>query len=218
MTGPRILRADDGGIADAAECIRSGGVVVYPTETVYGVGVDPFSTAAVQRVFAMKGRDASKGMILLLRDEGDLDLLVESVTPDARHLMQAFWPGPLTLVLAARPELPPALLGGASTVAVRVSDNVVCRELAGRAGGAITSTSANRSGCPPALSAAEAIVGLGPDVDVVLDGGESADPRPSTVVDMTTNPPTVLREGRISTSGIERLLQRDNPRSRGPGV
>ena len=218
MTGPRILRADAGGITDAAECIRSGGVVVYPTETVYGIGVDPFNTAAVQRVFTIKERDLSKGMILLLRDEGDLSLLVESVTPDARHLMRAFWPGPLTLVFAARPELLPALLGGRSTVAVRVSDNVVCRELTDRAGGAITSTSANRSGCPPALSAAEAVAGLGPDVDVVLDGGEATDPRPSTVVDMTTNPPTVLREGRISTSDIERLLQRDLPQSAGPGV
>jgi L-threonylcarbamoyladenylate synthase len=120
--------------------------------------------------------------------------------------MQAFWPGPLTLVLPARPDLPARLLGGGASVALRVSDSAVCRALADRAGGPITSTSANRSGRSPALSAADAASALGPDVDLVLDGGPAPDPKPSTLVDLTVSPPAVLREGRIPEADILRAL------------
>jgi L-threonylcarbamoyladenylate synthase len=206
MTACRILPAGPDGISAAADRIRSGGVVVYPTETVYGIGADPFDRSAVDRVFSLKGRDASKGLILLLRGEQDLDRLVDPVPDCGRRLMRAFWPGPLTLVLPARPELSPDLLGGLPTVAVRVSDNRVCRALAERVGGPITSTSANRSGCPPATSAEEAAAALGADVDLILDGGPAPDDTPSTLLDLTQSPPAVLRAGRITETDIRRTL------------
>jgi len=206
MSRPRVLKAGPEGNAAAAECIRSGGVVVYPTETVYGIGADPRNIAAVERVISLKGREATKGIILLVRGEAGLGDLVQNVSDDALILMRAFWPGPLTLVFSARPGLPPSLLPPEGTAALRASDCPVCVELLDRVDGPITSTSANRSGHPPALSADQALDTIGADVDLILDGGPASTPVPSTLVDVTVSPPRLLREGPISILAVTRAL------------
>ncbi len=206
MKADRILQAGPEGIAAAAECIRSGGVVVYPTETVYGIAVDPANPAAVDRAYGLKGRDARKGLILLVRGMADVDHLVSRVSDDAHSLIRAFWPGPLTLVFRAGDGLPPSLPAPDRTVALRASGSPLCASLVAAVAGPVTSTSANRSGHPPALSANEALNAFGDEVDLILDGGPASNPVPSTLVDLTVSPPSVLREGPISAEAVARIL------------
>ncbi len=201
-----VLKADEPGIVQAADRIRSGGVVVYPTETVYGLGADPFNPSAFDRIFSLKGRETEKGLILLIRGRQDLDALVADIPQAAEILIEKFWPGPLTLVFPAAPGLPGHLPGSESTIALRVSDAPVARALLHHVAGPITSTSANLSGQPPARSARQAADVLGHDVDLILDGGESSDPRPSTLVDVSGRSPEILRPGRIGAQGIQRVL------------
>lgn len=201
-----ILTTDDPGIVRTADRIRSGGVVAYPTETVYGLGADPFDPVAFERIFSLKGREAEKGLILLIRGRRDLDTLVADVPQEAEVLMDAFWPGPLTLVFHASPSLPDHLLGFTSTIALRVSDAPIASALLRLVGGPITSTSANLSGQPPARSAGEALDALGGDVDLILDGGTAPDSRPSTLVDVSVPHPRILRPGRVAETDIDRVL------------
>ena len=202
-----ILTADEPGIIQTADRIRTGGVVVYPTETVYGLGADPFDRSAFERIFNLKGREAEKGLILLVRGRQDLDTLVAHVPRAAEVLIDAFWPGPLTIVFPASPDLPEHLLGPTATVALRMSDARLACALLRHAGGPITSTSANRSGRPPVRSALEAAEVLGCDVDLILDGGPSTDSRPSTLVDVSRDRPKILRPGRIPETEIRRVLK-----------
>lgn len=192
----------------AAEAIRRGGVIAYPTETVYGLGADPFDEEAVRRVFGLKGREAEKALILLIRGGQDLSGVASEAPETARRLMEAFWPGPLTLALRASPGLPRALLGGGETVAVRVSSHPVARALTDFVGGPITSTSANRSGQPPARSASEVGAIFGEEIDLIVDGGPSAEDRPSTVVDVSGPLPILVREGKIGAEAIEAVVGR----------
>ena len=193
---PEALRA-------AAEAVRRGGVIAYPTETVYGLGADPFCEAAIDRVFGLKGRDAAKALILLIRGDLDLPRVASEVPETARRLMAAFWPGPLTLVLKASPHLPKLLLGGGDTVAVRVSSHPIARAITDLVAGPVTSTSANRSGQLPARSAADVSTIFGDGIDLIVDGGPSPDDRPSTVVDVSGTLPILLREGKIEAKTIE---------------
>lgn len=202
-----ILTAGEPGIIQTADRIRTGGVVVYPTETVYGLGADPFDRSAFERIFNLKGREAEKGLILLVRGRQDLDTLVAHVPKAAEVLIDAFWPGPLTLVFPASPDLPKHLLGSTSTLALRMSDARLACGLLRHAGGPITSTSANRSGQPPVRSAREAADVLGRDVDLILDGGTSPDSRPSTLVDVSRGNPEILRPGRVPETEIRRVLE-----------
>ncbi len=201
-----ILTADKSGIVQAADLIRSGGVVVYPTETVYGLGADPFNHPAFDRIFSLKGRETEKGLILLIRGMQDLEALVADISLAAESLIREFWPGPLTLVFPAASCLPGHLTGPASTIALRMSDAPVASALLHHVGGPITSTSANRSGQPSARSARQAADVIGHRVDVILDGGESSDPRPSTLVDVSGRNPKILRPGRIPETKIDRVL------------
>lgn len=193
-----ILAPSPENICRAAQCVCDGGVIAYPTETVYGLGVDPFNPQAVARIFDIKGRDAGKGLIMLVRGRDDLAVLAAQISPAAETLINAFWPGPLTLVFRACPDLPPALLGGRDTVALRHSDHPIAGQLLDALGGPLTSTSANRSGEPPAQSAHEVAAALDDALDLVLDGGPSIDHRPSTLLDVSQTPCVLLREGRIA--------------------
>lgn len=206
MKRASILTADEPGIVETADRIRSGGVVVYPTETVYGLGADPFNPVPFERVFSVKGRKTEKGLILLIRGRQDLDALVANIPRAAVVLMDAFWPGPLTLVFPASPSLPEHLSGSTPTIALRMSGAPVASALLRHVGGPITSTSANPSGRPPARSAQEAADVLGSDVDLILDGGTAPDTRPSTLVDVSVPHPRILRSGRIAESDLNRVL------------
>ena len=184
-------------INQAADIIKNGGLIAYPTETVYGLGADPYNSEAIQKIFTAKGRAEDKGIILLIRGADDLSRLVRAVSLTAQILIETFWPGPLTLVFRANRDLPPALLGGRDTVALRHSSSPIATQLLSALGGPLTSTSANRSTEPPARSACEVENALGDHLDLILDGGPSASAIPSTLVDVSSDRAILLREGAI---------------------
>ncbi len=184
-------------INQAADIIKNGGLIAYPTETVYGLGADPHNAEAIQKIFTAKGRAEDKGIILLIRGVDDLSTLVHTVYPTAQILIEVFWPGPLTLVFRANRDLSPALLGGRDTIALRHSSSLVASRLLFALGGPLTSTSANRSAEPPARSACEVENALGDHLDLILDGGPSDTTLPSTLVDVSSDRVILLREGAI---------------------
>ena len=201
MTTRRLDAADPTAIAAAAELLRRGLPVVLPTDTVYGVGVLPFDAAAIDRLYAIKGRPAEKGIPILLGDVADVAYVAGLIPPAAAALMAHFWPGPLTLIVPRRPELP-ANLSPDDTIAVRVPDHAVARALIRAAGGAVAATSANVSGQPPACAADEALAALGGRVAAVLDDGPSPGGVASTVVDCTVDPPVVRRAGPLTAADL----------------
>ena len=184
-------------INQAANIIKNGGLIAYPTETVYGLGADPHNAEAVQKIFIAKGRAEDKGIILLIRGVDDLPMLVRTISPTAQILIEAFWPGPLTLVFRANLDLSPALLGGRDTVALRHSSSSIATQLLTALDGPLTSTSANRSTEPPARSACEVQNALGNHLDLILDGGPSDSTLPSTLVDVSSDRAILLREGAV---------------------
>ena len=201
MTTLRLDAADPTAIAKVADLLRRGLPVVFPTDTVYGVGVLPFDAASLARLYAAKGRPAEKGIPVLLGDVADVAHVAGVIPLAAAALMAHFWPGPLTLVVPRRPDLP-TNLSPDDTVAVRVPDHAVARALIRAAGGAVAATSANVSGQPPARSADEVLAELGGRVAAVLDDGPSPGGVASTVVDCTTERPVVLRVGPLSAADL----------------
>ena len=204
--------------AEMVASLRAGGVVIFPTDTLYGIGADPCSERGLTRLFAAKGRDRGKPVPILLSGEDQVDRWARHVPPAAARLMDRFWPGALTLVLPAGPGIHPAVTGGGDTVGVRVPDHPVPRALAAMLSGAVTGTSANRSGIPGAWGSAEEIVReFAGAVDWVLWGGVAAGgarregagfPPGSTVVRMTDDRPVLLREGVLPFRDIIEFLQR----------
>ncbi len=202
----RLLPASDPAtIPLAAEALRCGAVVAFPTDTVYGLGAAVFREEAVQALYEIKGRPEGKAIPLLLASAGDLPRVALCVPPGAERLVRRYWPGPLTLVLPARPEIPAVVRAGGPTVAVRVPDHPVARALIEAVGTPLATTSANRSGAPEALTAHEVIEQLGDGVTWVIDGGRSPGGIPSTVIDLTVDPPVIRRQGAIA--GEELLAQ-----------
>ena len=201
MTTLRLDADDPAAIAKVADLLQRGLPVVFPTDTVYGVGVLPFDAAALARLYAAKGRPAEKGIPVLLGDVADVAHVAGVIPLAAAALMAHFWPGPLTLVVPRRPGLP-ANLSPDDTVAVRVPDHAVARALIRAAGGAVAATSANVSGQPPARSADEVLAELGGRVAAVIDDGLSPGGVASTVVDCTTERPVVLRVGPLSAADL----------------
>ncbi|MGB2695780.1 MAG: L-threonylcarbamoyladenylate synthase [Dehalococcoidia bacterium] len=190
-------------IERAAEVLRRGGLVAYPTDTVYGLAALPADDEAVRRLFAAKQRPIDKATPLLIASEEDVRLVAGAVSPTARRLMAAFWPGALTIILAAAQRYHSLAVG--ETVALRVPDHPVPRELCRLLGGPITGTSANTSGGPDPLTADDVRTQLGEAVDLVIDGGRCAGGRPSTVVVCTQEPPRIVREGAISREQIAKV-------------
>ena len=201
----RILTLSEEAIAQAAALLRSGDLVIFPTDTVYGVGALITHPQAVARLYRVKDRPGEKAIPLLIADPEDLEQAVTKVTPAARRLIACFWPGGLTLVLPKRPEVPAEVSPG-PTVAVRLPDHGGIRALIRAAGAPLAATSANRSGQPSPRTAQEALAQLGGRVPLILDGGPCPGGVPSTVVDCTVDPPRLLREGAIPASEIRREL------------
>jgi len=190
-----------------AEELRRGGVIIYPTETVYGFGANCMNRRAIQRIVEIKGRDEGKGMLLLIPGEWALTGIARHVPQGARRLMNAFWPGPLALILRARHALAPELTGHRGTIGVRISPEPFCRELLRCTGFPITSTSVNLSGEPPLQRINDIRDAFADSVDMIVDTGDSADARPSTVVDCTRENVCILREGQITQEQLEAVLQ-----------
>jgi L-threonylcarbamoyladenylate synthase len=201
------VRALDNAIEEAAQILRDGGVVAAPTDTLYGIMASALDAAAIARVFGAKGRSPDAPLPLLAAEVADIERYASRLPDVGRTLAEKFLPGPLTLVVSGAGNLPGALTGGLPTVGVRVPDHRVPRELARRLGHAITGTSANRSGMPPATTAAEVREQLGDGVDYVVDGGPTPGGVGSTVVDVSVDPPALVREGAIPWGAIEAALR-----------
>jgi L-threonylcarbamoyladenylate synthase len=188
-------------LAQAAAVLRSGGVIAYPTETFYGLGALASHAGAVARVAAAKGRPDGKPLPLLAASLAQVEAVAE-LSPEARRLAAAFWPGPLTLVLPARPGVLDAITGGGATVGVRVTSSPVAATLATMSQGALVATSANLAGAPPAASVEALDPALVARLDLVLDAGPAPGGLPSTVVALGDEGLILVRAGAI---GFERL-------------
>ncbi|MBW7957440.1 MAG: threonylcarbamoyl-AMP synthase [Deltaproteobacteria bacterium] len=186
----------------AIEVFRAGGVIAYPTETFYGLCVDPFNENAVEALYGLKGRPLSSPIPLIIGDAGMLGSITSDVTPLANKLIQRFWPGPLTLVLKAVPELPPRLTAGTGTVGIRLSGSAHARRLSVTLSSPITSTSANPSGKPPATRPEEALSYFDGSIRMLIDGGALKGEKGSTIVDATGEAPVIIREGEIPSALI----------------
>jgi len=185
-------------ITEAARIIASGGVVVLPTDTLYGLATDPWNVTAVERLFQIKQRPAEKPIPLLISNREMLGQLVVNVTPDAKRLMDTFWPGPLTLIFKGA-ALPNRLTADMGTIAIRFPANRFLVRLIEAVGRPITATSANRSGGADLHSAQDVLSVLGDKVDLIVDGGHRSG-LPSTLVDVTGPVPTLVRSGAIPIS------------------
>lgn len=186
--------------------LRAGGLVAFPTETVYGLGANAEDPAAVTRIFHVKGRPPSHPLIVHIGAGEQLDEWARNVPPVARRLAERFWPGPLTLVLRRGPRVPLEATGGLETVAVRVPDHPVALALLQAFSGGVTAPSANRFGSVSPTTADHVRAGLGADVDFVLDGGPSAVGVESTIVDTTGACPSILRPGGVPREDLEAAL------------
>ena len=205
----RVLKADLDGLASAADTVAKGGVICYPTDTVYGLGCDPVNELAIKRTLEIKG-DRTKPPPVLVKGLAEAERLVY-VTDRARRVAESFWPGPLTMVLRSR-EIAPTVLAPEGRVGVRSPKHPTCLDLLGLCSGALIGTSANLSGKPPATTALEALKELGDQVDIILDGGRTPLGVASTVVDLIQAKVTILREGPVERSEIIRCLRRRRPR------
>jgi L-threonylcarbamoyladenylate synthase len=196
---------DSASLAAAVTALRSGGVVAFPTDTLYGLAVDPRSNVAVARLFALKGRPAQMAVPIVA---SDVEQAAGAGTfgPRERRLAEAFWPGPLSIVIPAAAAIVPGVRGGGDTVAIRVPAHAVARRLAAAFGFCVTATSANTSGHPPATSADEVARHL-PEVDVLLDGGPAPGGAPSTIVGFDRDAPVLLRAGAVPWDRVLKSLQ-----------
>ncbi|HID62131.1 MAG TPA: threonylcarbamoyl-AMP synthase [Anaerolineae bacterium] len=214
----RLLPITEDSMAEAVHILSAGGLVAFPTDTVYGVGAHAFQPQAVQKIYAAKIRPRDKAIPLLLATPDDLSLVAESVPPVAHLLAERFWPGGLTLVLRKRAIVSDAVSSG-PTVAVRVPDHPVTQALIVALGAPLAATSANLAGNPSPVTAQEVVGDLGGRIDLILDGGPCPGGIPSTVLDLTTDPPTILRSGAIAEEDIRAVLMLSGDRAGncGPG-
>ena len=186
----------------AFAALDNGGVVVFPTDTLYGLGVDVFSLPALQRIFTIKGRPAELALPVLVAGLDQVESVALPMSNQAQELAERFWPGPLTLVMRRSPKLPDLVTGGADTVAVRMPAHRIPLALARRLGRPITGTSANLSGQPDLMDLDSIENQLGDLVDCIIRSGPPPEGTGSTVVDITSNEPRLLREGAISLQEI----------------
>ena len=193
-------------VADIARTLRQGGVIVYPTDTFYGLGADCFSPPALSRIYEIKGRPLTKGLLVLVSSTDMARQLAAEIPPAFAALSAAFWPGPLTMVLKAAPNLPDELVGPARTIGIRLPALAWLRELVRTAGFPVVATSANISGEREIDSGEAAVRQFADKVDLIVDGGRTAGGRPSTVVDLTSGKPVVRRDGAIPKESIAALV------------
>ncbi|MFH1480748.1 MAG: L-threonylcarbamoyladenylate synthase, partial [Pseudomonadota bacterium] len=182
-------------VIKAAHVILSGGLVAFPTESFYGLGVNATDAGAVERLFKLKKRAADHPILVLLPSLTQLTEYVVHISDTALKLIEKFWPGGLTLVFEASPKLSPLLTAGTGKIGIRISGHPIAGVLARMVGRPITGTSANISGRPACNTPEEVSHSLGKAVDMILDGGRTAGGKGSTVLDVTVNPPRILREG-----------------------
>jgi len=193
-------------IAEAAAVIKKGGVVVFPTRCLYGLGADAMNPDAVERIFEIKKRPDNNPIPVLIDSREQLEVLVKKIPPAAAALMDAFWPGRMTLVFKARNSLPARLTAGTGKIGVRLAGHPAAAEIVRHVKGPVTGTSANLSGRPGCIRLPDLDVQIAGQVDMVLDAGRLQGGVGSTVVDVTEEPPRILREGAVTANQILEAL------------
>lgn len=186
--------------------LNEGGVIVYPTDTFYGLGADCFAAAAVRRIYELKKRDSSKPLLVVIADVAMAGRVASVLPPIFLELASNFWPGPLTLILKASAAVPREVLGDGDSIAVRMPDLLWLRALVRQAGYPLVATSANISGEKEISTAEEALAQFRGKVDMIVDGGRTPGVRPSTVLDLTRDKPCLVREGALPRTALEKYL------------
>lgn len=208
MTRVVFPETDESAIDTAAQVLASGGLVVFPTDTVYGVGAAIDRPDAVERLYVAKGRPLDRAIPVLVSGEAAVERLAFDIDDAARLLMRHFWPGPLTIVVPAAEWLPKEIVRDTGSVGVRMPDHPVAQQVILRSGGALATTSANRSGEPESCDATDAERQIGDRVDLIVDGGGTPGGVPSTVVRVEPDGTwTILRDGAIPPESIRALLE-----------
>jgi len=188
--------------SEAARIITGGGVIAFRTDTFYGLGADPFNRAAIARIKELKGREDRKPILLLISDADEVDRFIEQ-SSFFKLIAMGKWPAPLTLIGVSRPEVPIELTAGTKSLGVRLPDDEDVRALVRACGGALTATSANVSGQPPARTAKEVENYFPEGIDLIIDGGEATATEPSTVLDLSGTEARLIREGAISREELK---------------
>lgn len=200
------VQPDFDALCTVAHEILHGRVIIYPTDTVYGIGADACNSLAVERVFEIKKRDPGKPILILVNSVEMASRLVASIPDYARALIAKFWPGPITLVFRASPSLPVRLTGGTGAIGIRYPQHLFCLKVLQICNRPITSTSANISGEEQPLSLDEIAKTFDPRVDLIVDAGDLLSTQPSTVLDVTGFSPKLLREGAIPYESLKPYL------------
>ncbi|MGV8077950.1 MAG: L-threonylcarbamoyladenylate synthase [Methanosarcina sp.] len=193
-------------LEEAAAIIRSGGTVAFPTETVYGLGADGLNPGAVRKIFEAKERPPGNPLSLLVHSREDLEKVAKNIPEKALKLMDSFWPGPLTIILEKNDIVPEITSGNLQSIGLRMPDHRIPLELVKRAGTPLAAPSANLSGKPSPSLAVHVVADLSGRIDAIIDGGDAAIGLESTVVDMTVEPPVVLRPGAVGIEELERVI------------
>jgi L-threonylcarbamoyladenylate synthase len=197
-------------LSQAIASLKSGDVIIFPTETLYGLGADALNPAAVERVFQLKGRNPDTPIPIIVADQAMLKALVQEILPIARKLMEQFWPGPLTLVLPAVPGAPKQLLNRTGGIGVRISSQPIATQLARELGHPLTATSANPSGRPAATTIEQAQNYFAGEIEIFIDGGKLPSKIGSSVVEVSDDRIKIIRQGEISAAQLAASIGRKN--------
>ncbi len=193
-------------LREAGEVMKAGGLVAFPTETVYGLGGDALNPDSSRKIYAAKGRPSDNPLIVHIANMDALEAIVERVTDEAKKVAEAFWPGPLTIILPKSQKVPYETTGGLDTVAIRMPAHPVARKLIEYAGGYVAAPSANTSGKPSPTVAKYVVEDMNGRIDMVIDGGEVGIGLESTIVDLTVSPPQILRPGFITDAMLSKVV------------
>jgi L-threonylcarbamoyladenylate synthase len=212
---PQILKVDpSASLSNHSKRIRdvleAGGVIAFPTDTYYGLGVDPFNEKGIRRIFEIKSRTYNKPLLVLIGTKSQINQLTESRSQEANQLIQNFWPAPLTLIFDAVSKLPSILTANTGKVGIRLPRNEWTRRLIQTAGCALTATSANKNGEKNTRTAQEVLHIFGKDIDLIIDPGPAPGGKVSTLLDTTISPPTLLRLGAITQQEIDSCIKNEH--------
>jgi L-threonylcarbamoyladenylate synthase len=207
---PQILKVDpsswESTLSETRNVLSQGGVIAFPTDTFYGLGANPYDKTAVNKIYDIKGRDPEKPLLLLIDSSTKLDNLVEEPSLANLKLMRAFWPGPLTLLFKPKTSIFENIT--ANLIGFRQPGNAITRKILSTLDHPLTAPSANKSGGTPATTAQQVKDYFGEEVALILDAGECKGGKPSTLIDATTTPARLIREGEISFAKIQECLSR----------
>lgn len=201
----RTKEQEKSALEKAGQVLSSGGIVAYPTESYYGLAVDIENREAINRLFLLKNREPAKPILILIPDTGLLNEYAAEIPDMAVKLMDEFWPGGLTMLFKAGRKISPLLTAGSGKIGIRHSGHPLASALAGVTGRPVTGTSSNISGSPPCTRASEVSACFGNDVDLIIDSGDTRGGKGSTILDITTAPPVILREGIVLEKDILKI-------------